>query len=355
MEISLLMTTFVLLLLLALAAQWFSRLVHLPHASMLILFGAGAAFFATQVLGVDTGLRATNFHDIIFLVCLPPLIFEAAFALPQKLLRANLTVILLLAIVGLVATTFISAVLVYYGIDHPTGFPWIAALLTGALLAPTDPAAVTTQLKRADTPKRLGVIIEGESLFNDATAIVLFTILLELAMSPAAELSALTATASFASSAIGGTVIGAILGYACLWAMRQTNDSTIRSTLSIVTAYTSFLLAEEYLHVSGVMATLVVGLALSRHLPTRDKQHLHQNWATLGYISNGVVFLLAGATITLSMFTERWLAILIAIAAVLIARLATTYSCFLVANLVTQAPLPLPQQSVVVWGGLRVL
>lgn len=124
----------VLLLVLAIATQPLAARLNMPHTSMLVVSGAGVAYFVTLGLGIETGLRAANFHDLIFFVFLPVLIFDAAFKIPLAELRRNLAPVLFLAIVGMLLTTFFSAVLLSYGIGHETGFPWLAALMACAAL-----------------------------------------------------------------------------------------------------------------------------------------------------------------------------------------------------------------------------
>lgn len=349
-------TGFIVLLLVgALLAEPLARWTRLPHSSFLVIVGVVAAYVVTLGLGIDTGLRATNFHDLIFFVLLPVLIFDAAFKIPVVALRKNLAVILFLAIVGMLLTTMIAAVLLYFGIGHPTGFPWLAALLAGALLAATDPVAVVSQLKSVGAPEDLAVLLEGESLFNDATAIVVFGIILTLATMPAAELSAWMAIMEFLRVFIGGTLVGVATAAVAGFAYRHSRTNAERSAVTISAAYGSFLIAEGWLHMSGVMAVLVCGLWLARIAQTStDKPYfMDELWETLAYIANGSVFLLMGMTITVSMFEDRWLAMLIAILAIFVARSAAIFGGLYVVNRVVTYPVPTNHQRILLWGGLR--
>ncbi|HPE81714.1 MAG TPA: cation:proton antiporter, partial [Gammaproteobacteria bacterium] len=167
------------LMLRPLAERW-----RIPFAALLVLTG----FLGSEILlaaDLDTGVRYQSFHDLIYYVFLPLLVFEAAFKIDAVLLRRNLFVILLLSIPVLLLSTTITALLVYLGIGHPEGFPWIAALLTGAVLAATDASPITSRFPRLGVPRRLRVLMEGEDLFNDATAIVIFGIFMYVAMHPA--------------------------------------------------------------------------------------------------------------------------------------------------------------------------
>lgn len=347
----------VLLFVLSLIAEPFSRWLHFPHSAVLVLLGVGVAYFVTLGLGIDTGLRATSFHDLIFFAFLPVLIFDAAFKIPLKLLRADLGVILFLAVIGMLLTTIVSAAMLYWGIGHTAGFPWIAALLAGTLLAATDPVAVVTQLKTLGAPERLGVILEGESLFNDATAIVLFSIFLTLALTPGVEISVLGASGRFLATFVGGALVGGIIGLLGSRLMHHMDDDIVRATVTLAAAYGSFLMADVVLHVSGVMGSLAAGLVMARAVQRQPHEEsesvLDFFWGALAYVANGCVFLLVGVTITVEMFRERWLAMLIAIAAILIARACATYGGIALLNPLLADRVPASYQTTMVWGGLR--
>jgi CPA1 family monovalent cation:H+ antiporter len=345
----------VLLLTLSIIGEPIAARLHLPHSSVLVLMGAAVAYFVTLGLGVDTGLRATSFHDLVFFILLPVLIFEAAFKIPLPELRENIGVVLFMAVAGMLVTTGLCAVVLYYAIGHPVGFPWIAALIAGALLAATDPVAVVAQLKTLGAPERLGVLLEGESLFNDATAIVVFSIFLLLATMPAAEVSFGTAIVQFVLTFSGGAVIGLFFGWLGVWLSRVSRDGITLAAITLAVAYGSFLIAEGVLHVSGVTASLCAGLvfAADRKNQVADSRSLDYFWSALAYLANGSVFLLVGVTITLTMFTERWLAMLIAIGAVILARAAATFGGFGLINLVVKERVSMAYQGVIVWGGLR--
>ena len=144
------------MLILALMLRPIAERRRLPFAAVLIVTG----FIGSELLllfDIDTGVRHESFHDLILYVFLPLLVFEAAFKIDALLLRRNLFVILLLSIPVLLLSTSVVAVLVYYGIGHPTGFPWIAAFLTGAVLAATDTSPITASFARLATYRSHGV------------------------------------------------------------------------------------------------------------------------------------------------------------------------------------------------------
>jgi CPA1 family monovalent cation:H+ antiporter len=345
----------VFLLLLAVIAQPVSKWIHLPYASVLVVFG----FLASEALvflGVDTGIRADNYQSLIFYVFIPVLVFESAYRIDKKQLLKNLFPILFLAIVGMLITCSLTAVGLYYGIAHASGFPWIAALLTGSILAATDPVAVVDRLKEINAPEQLSVLLEGESLMNDATAIVLFGLFLSMAVATKSELSATGVFIEFVKVFTGGALLGLIIGYLAGLVDRWFCSVLITGVLTLTVAYGSFLAAES-LEVSGVMSTLLAAIAMSvvgeKNISKVESDNNEYLWELISHIANALVFLVVGAVITLSMFEERWLAMLIAIGAVLVARAVSVYGGLSLIALFQKEPVSVKYQTVMVWGGLR--
>ena len=356
MLISHIVTSLVVLLILALISEPLSRLVRLPFTSVLVIAG----FVGSEIIvafGVDTGLRADNFHDLIFYVFIPVLVFEAAYRIDKQLLFSNLVPVLFLAIIGMFLTTALTAAGIYYGIAHPTGFPWIAALLTGAILAATDPVAVVARLREIHAPKRLGILLEGESLFNDATAIVLYGLFISIAVSMQAEATPAGVVVEFLKVFVGGAVCGLVIGFAAGFLNRINTNVVMTGLLTIAVAYGSYLVAEGLLHVSGVTSTLVAAIAMSSIVNNdsteEEKVRNDHLWDVTGNIANAIVFILMGVTITVSMFEERWLAMLIAIAAVVVARAVSTYGSLTLLGKIQKEPVDMRYPTVMVWGGLR--
>jgi CPA1 family monovalent cation:H+ antiporter len=339
------------LLVLAIVLQPLARRLHTPLTAVLVIAG----FIASELMvhfGLDTGVRAGNFHDLVFFVFLPILIFESAYNIDVRLLFRNLFPILFLAIPLMLLSALITAALVYAGIAHPVGFPWIAALLTGALLSATDPVAVVALLRERGVSERLNLLLEGESLFNDATAIVLFGVFLAIATGADGPMTWTDAALHFSRVFFGGILAGGVIGFMMAAVMKLLSDAVIRAVATVITAYLAFVIAESLLHVSGVMAVLVAGLVLGRD---REKESfVQQLWEFNAWIANALVFLLVGVTITMDMFTERWLAMLIGIAGVIIARAIGIFSFVpLLSRTLPVEAIPRPYQVVMFWGGLR--
>ncbi len=356
MSIEQITASLVVLLLLAFIAEPIARWLRLPYSSVLVIVG----FVASEVAvfsGIDTGLRADNFHDLIFFVFIPILVFESAYRINKPLLWKNLVPITMLAVIGVLLTALITAVGLYLGIAHPVGFPLIAALLTGAILAATDPVAVVARLREIGAPDRLNVLLEGESLFNDATAIVLFGLFISVALSLEQSIAVSDAITEFLKLFLGGVVTGLVTGVIAGLLARIAGSAVMIGLLSLMLAYGAYLLAENILEVSGVMSTLTAAIAMSvmqDKLPGKaESKANHHFWSVIGHMANAIVFIIMGVTITLSMFQERWLAMLIAIAAVLVARAVSTYSSLSLLGLFQKEPLDLRSQTVIVWGGLR--
>ena len=356
----------VLILGLSIIAQPISRWLHMPEASILVVLG----FIVSELViyaGFDTGLRADNFQALIFYIFIPILVFESAYNLDKQALKSNLVAILVLAIIAMLLTCCITAVLLFYGIGHETGFPWLAALITGAIVAATDPVAVVAKLKEMNAPHRLSVLLEGESLFNDATAIVLFSLFLSMAVaSQSVGIADPLSSASdiflkFMTIFVGGGLTGLAVGILFGLLQKLIKKNVVRGAISLVVAYGSYI-AAEHLMVSGVMSTLIAAISFSilseRYHRQRSSSEsavaeIKYLWNVLAHIANVSVFLVMGAVITIDMFEHRWLAMLIAIFALLIARAVSVYGVLSIFSLFKELKVPLASQTVMVWGGLR--
>jgi CPA1 family monovalent cation:H+ antiporter len=347
---------FVVLLLLAFLAEPVSKLVRLPYSSVLVMAGYVTSELAVMS-GIDTGIRAENFHDLIFYVFIPVLVFESAYRINKNLLLENIVPIVILAVIGLLLTASLTAVGLYYGIAHPAGFPLIAALLTGSILAATDPVAVVARLREIGVPERLSVLLEGESLFNDATAIVLFGLFLSMALSLQNTVTTTTVIVEFMKIFFGGIATGLAAGLTAGLINKGIKNALMTGVLTLIVAYGSYLLAEELFEVSGVMSTLAAAIIMSVMSGKESVESAAVKneylWDVIGHVANAIVFIIMGVTITHGMFEERWLAMLIAVAAVFIARAITIYGSLSLLGLFQKRPVDLPGQTVMVWGGLR--
>ncbi len=232
--------------------------------------------------------------EAVFFVFLPTLIFESALAIDVRRLIDDISPILVLAVVGLLVSAFTVAGALYVFAD----VAFIACLLLGAIVSATDPVAVVAIFKDLGAPKRLAILVEGESLFNDATAIVMFTILLGMLVT-GSETDLLGGAGNFIEVFAGGVIVGYLSARGmCFVIGRLHAFPLVDITLTVCLAYLSFLLAEHYLHVSGVMAVVTAALVVGSHGRTSIKpatwHSLIETWEQLSFWANSLIFVLVG-------------------------------------------------------------
>lgn len=294
--------------------------------------------------------------DLVLLIFLPALLFEAAWSLKLKELRANIVPVLALAIFGVGISVFLIAVLLHFTV----GLEWITALLFGAIISATDPVSVLALFKRLGAPERLTVIIEGESLFNDGTSVVVFTILVNIAtgVTQVESASALTGhiISSFLFVVVGGLLVGLAAGFLASSLTSHFDDHLLEITLTTIAAYGSFILAER-IHVSPVIAVLVTGFLIGnygRHtgMSPNTEVAVDSFWEYAAFVVNSLVFLLIGIEIQVSLLKEFAEPIIWAVFAMLGARALVVYGTFPVINRFTER-VPWRWQHTIVWGGLR--
>jgi CPA1 family monovalent cation:H+ antiporter len=337
----------------ALMGLLLSRLARLELTLACLLTG----FLVGLSLGYiqfDTGIRAHNLHEIVFFIILPVLIFEAAWHLKPHLLRRWLIPVVVLATLGVLISCVVTAALVFVGVGHPEGFPWIAALLTGAILAATDPIAVISQLRALNAPEDLTALFEGESLFNDASAIVLFTIILSFATMEGGSQES-SYLAFFSLVFFGGILVGVLIGLLSAIAILLIGSPPATVFVLVLTAFCSFYISEHLLHVSGIMAVMASSMiirVLLTEVESSVAKGVSYTWEWLGLAFNSVLFVIMGLVITMDMFVERWLAMLIAIIASLLARALAVGSCALITKPLTNN-ISMGWQILLTWGGLR--
>lgn len=241
-------------------------------------------------------------HLILFLF-IPALIFESAFNMEVHLFKRTLSQTVTLAVPGLIISTLLTAGFAHY--VFPWEWSWPACLMFGALISATDPVAVVSLLKELSSRKRLATLIEGESLLNDGTAVVFFTLFYGMLLfgvqgSTASILG--SAAGQFAWVVLLGVFIGFVLGILALaWIARVFNDPLFEITISIAVAYLAYMIAEGVFHVSGIVAVVTVALLFAGRGKTmispEVKEFLHHFWELLGYIINTLIFLWAGVVI----------------------------------------------------------
>lgn len=332
-----------LLLLIAAVVAILTQRLRLPYSVGLVAAGIVLAFlpFSPQINLTKT---------LLFTVLLPPLIFEAAFSLEWRQLRADLPLVLVLATVGVV----LSAAVTTAGMHFLSNWPWTSALVFGALISATDPVSVIATFKGARVRGRLRLLVESESLFNDGTAAVLFAICVAAATGSPPTPRQVSWT--LLVMIVGSLVCGAVVAYAALFLAGRTEDHLVEITFTTVAAYGSFLLA-EHLHLSGVLATLVAGLILGnvrtmKYIPEADREAITAFWDYAAFVANSFIFLLIGMRVARQHFREGWYSVAIAIVLVLLSRAIAVYPC---CSLFFGSTLrvSMRRQHVLFWGGLR--
>lgn len=313
------------------------RRFRIPYTVALVVAGF--------VLSFRAGLQIELTSELILALLLPPLVFEAAFHLSFEQLRRSLPTIALLAIPGVVINMLIVGGILNLG----PGIPITIALVFGALIAATDPVSVVAIFRRLGAPKQLEVLLEGESLFNDGTAIVIFGIALEIV--GMGEFTLVAGITEFLQVAAGGLLIGAALGWLFSQLISRIDDYLIEITLTTVLAFGAYLVAEQF-HLSGVLAVVAAGLvsgsSAEREMSPTTRIVLINFWEYVTFLANSAVFLLIGVDVEIASMLTHWPLILWAIAAVLLSRLVTIYG-------LTQFNRVIPRhwRHVLFWGGLR--
>ncbi|MDH5756636.1 MAG: cation:proton antiporter [Nitrospinota bacterium] len=347
----------VALLLIAAGVRVFARRTGLPFSITLVLTGMALTWVAGQYPYTATAVAALHVSpEMILYVFLPTLVFEASFNLDWRLLRADLWPVLLLAVPGLLLSTLVIGLVV----SAATSIPFTQALLLGAILSATDPVAVIALFKQLGVSRRLSTLVEGESLFNDATAIVLSRILVGIIAAGSFTLDqAMWGMVDFVWIFMGGALIGWALAAVARMALGAVeSDSVIEITLTTTLAYLSFLVAEEAFHVSGVMATVAAGLSLGGRgrmsISPSVRKYLDSFWEYLAFVANALIFLLVGLHVNIGSLIEAFNELVWVALAMLLSRILTVFGLVpLAGKLPGSEPVDIRYQSVMYWGGLR--
>ena len=288
--------------------------------------------------------------DVILILFLPALVFEGSVQLDLRELLRNSVPLLLLANAGVLLASFATGYLVHWLI----GLPVLVALLFGSIISATDPISVLAIFKNLKVNKRLSLIIEGESLLNDGTAVVLFGIVFGAVV--AEKLSVPRGVLQYLLAVVGGAILGSALGYVASRITGAVDDPQIEITLSTILAYGSYLLA-FHLHLSGVIATASAGLILGNFgsktgMSVRTRTAMESFWEYVSFVMNSLVFLLIGLEIHVRQLLQNWTLVTLAVAAMLVGRVLSVYLLIPLSNRFSEK-LSFRWQSVIVWGGLR--
>ncbi len=356
----------ILLVLVSLFQPLASRL-RLPHTVLLAGLGIGLGL-VSQFTVFDVGLglagsliAALGGFDIgaqaIIFLFLPILLFAAGLTVDVRRLLDDIAPVLLLAVVAVLVCTF----MVGWALAAVSGQPLLVCLMLGAIVATTDPVAVIGIFREVGAPRRLSILVEGESLLNDAAAIALFAVLLT-GIVTAQDLSVLDGLQRFLRAFLGGLVVGLIGSRLAFWILKPLWERPLAEiTVTLGLAYLVFIVAERFLQVSGVVAVvtaaLVVGSAGRVRLSPQSWRQLVQVWGQLDFWASSLIFLFASMLIPEFLGTAGWGhagLVLVVVAAALAARAVVLYGLLPAMTLAGWSQrVGGAYKAVILWGGLR--
>ncbi len=348
------------LLLGALVKSFFQN-SKLPYTVLLLLIGIGIASFerggwnGSSVFSEMIHMAGNIDPHLILFLFLPILIFESAYSMEPHLFFRIAPQIILLAILGLIISMVLTAFAVSWLFSWGIG----VALLFGALVSATDPVAVVALLKEKSSRKRLVTLLEGESLLNDGTAIVFFSLFYGFALGTTTEVDSLAVVGDFLRIVAAGSLIGVGVAWLILWVIgRLFNQPLVEITLSVVAAYIAFIVS-EYLHVSGVVSLFSLALMFSTLGRTRispEVTHfLHQFWETMAYMANTLIFLIVGIVIVLHVnFSDPSMWVKLGVLYLLLL-LIRSISVLILMPVLKRIGIGITREkaTVLIWGGLR--
>lgn len=331
------------LLLVAAIVAMLARRLHLPYTVGLVAAGVALAF-----LPVASGAGLTR--ELIFTSFLPPLVFEAAIWMSWRELRKDILVVLTLVTLGVLLSTAFTTV----GMHYVIGWQWISALLFGALISATDPVSVIALFREIGVRGRLKLLVESESLFNDGTAAVVFSVALVAATGGRVHGAGIAK--EFAVMVFGGIFCGGVVAGLVLLLAGRTEDHLVEITFTTVAAYGSFLVAEHF-HTSGVLAVLTSGIIIGNlgslgAISDRGREAVSSFWEYIAFVANSLIFLMIGMREVHLNFLS---AIASGIAAVIIVIIGRAFVVYLCCSLFARSDnaVPVKYQHVLFWGGLR--
>jgi Na+/H+ antiporter len=349
--------TVVLLFAFVAALVLLSRKLTLPYPIVLVVAGLALSFIPH--------LPQVKLNpDIVFYFFLPPLIYPAALFTSWRDFRRNLRPIGLLSI-GLVLVTTLTIASAAHALVP--AMPWPAAFAFGAIVSPTDAIAATSVIRRLSLPHRIEVVLEGESLVNDATALVALQFAVAALMTGSFSLGA--AAGRFIIVAVGGIAFGLLVGLLMRWIHQHLDDPPVQITISLLTPFIAYLPAER-LHVSGILAVVSAGIFLGWHTPlivtARYRLQAFAFWEMVVFLLNGFVFIVIGLQLPGILHALRGASLvrlitdgLLVSAAAVLVRIAwvfpaTYFPRFLVRRIRQRDPYPGWRNVVVVaWCGMR--
>jgi CPA1 family monovalent cation:H+ antiporter len=359
------------LLLLSIFAHIAAPRLRLPYSVLLVLVG----FLLIPLSQMPLFSYITSFQltpELLFFIFLPILIFESAYSMNIRRIGENIIAISALAIVGLLLSALFIGFIGYWGLQA-IGFaaPFVVVLLFGALISATDPVAILALFKDFGAPRRLALIFEGESLFNDATALALFLVVLEAARAGFDGATALwEGIFIFCSMLFGGAVFGFLMGKLFMRMLQFARHEHLQITITMLAAHATFLMSEfisnslvlwgHAVHISSILATVIASLILGSQgrykiLPG-VQDYIARFWGYTAFVANSLVFILLGlmfSTLPVSLL-DILPALSVIILVVVVARAFSVYPLVGLLNLIgLEQHIPRSWQHLMAWGSLR--
>ena len=290
--------------------------LRVPYTIGLVSAGIVMAFLP---LHIDVPFS----KEFLFEVLLPPLIFEAALYIDWRELRRDLLVVGTYATVGVALSAAVTAAIMHFAL----GWPWPPAMLFGVLIAATDPVSIIATFKEAKVDGRIRLLVESESLFNDSTAAVGFSVAVTIAAGASAGIG--SAAWELVSSAVGGVIIGIVTAIIALLIIGRTKDNLAELSMTTFAAFGSFWVAERF-GLSGILATTAAGIIIGNRvghgsITERGEESMAHFWEFAAFVVNSIIFIVLGIHLAYQNFAQFGLAIVVAIAAVIIGRGVAVY------------------------------
>lgn len=342
------------------------RFLRLPHTIGVMIIAIiftgglylGSAFLPNVYHSLENMMHSIDFETVLLDVMLGFLLFAGAMHTNFEQLRVQRYPILIFATVGVLASTFLIGIFMYWIlglINYPVSL--LYCLLFGALISPTDPIAVLGILKKANVPKKLETKIVGESLFNDGVGVVVFITIFEIARSSGSEIEMSEILKLFAIEVFGGIALGLLVGYIAYRLMKAIDDYDIEVLITLAAVMGGTLLAHRF-HVSGPLAMVVAGLVVGNDtmrasaMSEITEQYVDKFWELLDLILNAILFVLIGLEILILHYESSYLiAGLLAIPSILLARyLSLLGPIYLFQKKLAFVP---NTNLIMTWGGLR--
>jgi len=325
-------------------SKTFAVLRKIPYTLLLVIVGVGLTFIDIRLINLSP--------ELILEIFLPPLLFEAAWNVSWRNLKASWFPVSLFAVVGVI----IAVVGIGFPLHQFGGMPLAIALLVAAALSTTDPVSVLALFKELGASQKLRTLMEGESLFNDGVAVAIFVILADLPLG--SKIIDPSSTLTLFGTFVGvGVACGLVIGFSLSFLTQRIELPFVEQSLTLVSAYGAYLLGEE-LGGSGVIAVVVVGMVLGNYgsrvgMNPRTRLVVSMFWEFVAFFINSIIFLLIGDQIGLGGLADHFYLILIAIGAVVASRFVAIFALSAISNEVAKSQISFREQTVLWWGGLR--